>query len=578
MPVSTSQSEQDRRQGLYRVVCAVALVGCVFSLTVTILLLSNLMTIRTASPLGLTELEGMRAAFKANPADVAVQSRIRDLDWAARQFYFSGLASRRVGLLLLLGGLAVTLGSLRLMVVLRKRVPDPRDLPAPPERGELESSARWTLAGVATALLTAAIYIGFAERAKPVPRLEARVPAAGGGKSETSGALTNWVSFRGPSGSGVALSSSLPVVWDGASGSGLLWKAEVPLPGMSSPVIWGNRVFLTGATEEHREVYCFDIDTGTLLWKVEVRPDAAQTRKIPEVFKETGFAAATPVTDGQAVYSLFANGDLVAVDLCSQVLWTRDLGVPVNRYGHSSSLALYQGRVLVQYDQEAGKGTPSALLVLDAVSGKTVQCTPRQVDDSWPSPVLVTTEKGPQLVTMANTAVVGYDPASGHELWKVTCAGSDVAPSPILAGGLVIAAVTGDKVYAIRPDGHGDVTATHVVWTSDAGVADVASPVSNGELVFQVQASGLMTCLDLKTGAKVWEQGLEGEFYGSPGLAGDRIYLAARNGQVLMLKAGRAYTELGRASLGEPSDGSPVFDGNRILFRGVKHLFCVGVK
>ena len=569
---------------LYRMTLAVAVVACAFSLLVAIMLVSTSMTLKLSSPLDLTELDQLRLTLKATPADQALQVKIRDLDWMARRFYFGGLATRQTGIYLLLGGVAVSLIALRLVVVLRRRTPDPRHYQPLPDQPQAESAARWTLAGVIVAVMTVALYMGVTAT-RESPRLAGTARPTGIREiAQNRASASNepnpmdWYSFRGAAGSGVAANSNMPTFWDGANGSGIVWTAEVPLRGMSSPIVWGNKVYLTGASEERREVYCYDFATGTLLWKLEVKPDPTHVKKAPEVDKETGYAASTCVADEMSVFALFANGDLVAVDGCAQLLWSADLGLPANRYGHSSSLARYQNRILIQYDQDPDKGGTSRLMALDAGNGKALWSTPRPVSDSWPSPIVLGTSSGPQVVTVANDWIIAYHPVSGRELWKVHCAGTDVAPSPIYAGGLVLVSVTADKLYAIRPDGTGDVTASHVAWTSGDGVADVASPVSDGELLYTVNAAGMLTCLDVKSGAKVWEQGLEGEFYGSPGLAGDKLYLVSRSGQVFILKTGRHYALLGMASLGEPSDGSPVFAGDRILIRGLKTLFCIGVK
>lgn len=557
----------------YRVVWALALAAGVFTLVVAVMLVWNVIQVRAASPLAMVELDHLRTAYKANAADLALQSRIRDLDWAARQYYFSGLASRRTGLSLLFGGLALTLLSLRGLAVMGRRAVDLRGR----ERQETPSGTlRWGLAVWFFLLLALGLVVGVRNRS-PVEASLATVPSpARNAGVEMRDSESNWPSFRGADGSGTALRADPPVFWDGLSGSNIVWKQSVPLPGMSSPLVWGRRVLLTGATEEQREVYCYDLENGTLLWRVDVKSPGGNAAKVPDVNKETGFAAATPVADEHGVFALFANGDLVAVDYCARVLWTRNLGVPVNRYGHSSSLLRWHDTLIVQYDQQAGPGVASCLMGIDTATGKTRWTTPRAVEDSWPSPVLIGSAGGGQVVTVANTLIAAYAPDTGRELWHVACAGSDVAPSPIGAGALVVAAVTGDKVYAIRTDGHGDVAATHTAWRSSEGVSDVPSPVSVHDLLFLANSSGLLTCLDLKSGAKVWEQGLDAEFYGSPGVAGDRLYLVARSGQVMVLHAGREYQSCGAASLGEPCDGSPVFVGNRILLRGLRTLFCIG--
>jgi outer membrane protein assembly factor BamB len=572
--------ESPSSQALYRMACAIAVVSCAFSLLVGILLLSNTMAIRMASPLDLPELEHLRTSLKASPADEAVRNKIRDLDQVVRHLYFTGLASRRTGSLILLAGIALSLTSLKAVAILRRRQPDPREYPSATDPLQAESAARWALAAAGAVIVVVAACFIRVDR-----DLRARSDAAGTSASTATRrgapvqeAAIAWSSFRGASGSGVTSSPNFPVAWDGATGTGILWKVEIPLSGMSLPVVWGNKVYLTGASTEKREVYCYDLVTGTRLWQMEAKGIANPPKKVPEIFQDTGYAAPTSVTDDRLVCSIFANGDVIAIDPCAKLLWTLDLGLPFNRYGHSSSLAWYQDKVLIQYDQDTEKGIPSRLLALDAMTGKPVWSTLRKVSDSWSSPVVVETEKGAQLITMANDAIIAYDPASGRELWNVKCSGSDVGPSPIFAGGLVLASITGDHIYAIRPDGTGDVTATHVAWTSEDGVTDVASPVSNGELVFFAHSGGLITCLEVMTGKKVWDHHLDGEFYGSPGLAGDKLYLVARNGTVFILKAGRQFEEIGKAALGEPSDGSPVFVGDRILIRGLKTLFCIGSK
>jgi outer membrane protein assembly factor BamB len=553
--------------------CALAVVSCAFSLLVGILMISNSMAIKMASPLDLPELEHLRASLKASPADEAVRNKIRDLDQVVRHLYFTGLSSRRTGCLLLFAGIALSLASLKAVALLRRRQPDPREYPAAIDPLQSETAARWAVAVAGVVIVAGSVFWG--QVGRDLRTRSAAITSRGAPVQET--AIT-WPSFRGASGSGIAASTNFPVAWDGSTGTGILWKVEIPLSGLSLPVVWGNKVYLTGASTEKREVYCYDLATGTRLWQMEVKGIANPPKKVPEIFQDTGYAAPTSVADDRLVCSIFANGDVIATDHCATLLWTLDLGLPINRYGHSSSLAWYQDKVLIQYDQDAEKGRQSRLLALDAMTGKQVWSTPRKVSDSWSSPVVVETGKGAQLITMANDAIIAYDPSSGRELWSVKCSGSDVGPSPIFAGGLVLASVTGDRVYAIRPDGSGDVTATHVVWTSEDGVTDVSSPASNGELVFFAHSGGLVTCLDVKTGEKVWEHHLEGEFYGSPGLAGDKLYLVARNGTVFIFKAGRQFEEIGKATLGEPSDSSPVFVGDRILIRGLKSLFCIGNK
>lgn len=573
-----------RSGGLYRAAVALAVVACAFTLVVVMLVVSDLLVVRGASPLAVPELDQLRASLKVSPGNAEVRDRIRDLDHAVRLVYFQGLVSRRTGLHLLLGGAVVALASLRAMAVLRRRLPDPRTYRPSVDVREAESSARWTIAGTMVALMIVAVLlagrggmgVGGVAGAPP-SRDGGGVPGGVAVSPSSAAGEPVWPSFRGPAGAGVALApANPPVSWDVATGSNVAWRAAVPLPGLSSPVVWGNRVLLTGASDTRREVYCFDLAVGTLLWTADVGTLAPTTKPAPEIFQDTGYAAPTSVTDGRLIYSIFANGDVIALDHCAGKRWSVDLGLPVNRYGHSASLACHDGRVLIQFDQDRDKQATSKLIALDGATGRTAWTTERPVSDSWPSPILIATKTGKQWVTVANDRIAAYDPATGRELWWVTAAGHDVSPSPIFAGGLVLASITGDKTYAIRPDGSGDVTATHVAWTSEEGVSDVSSPLCDGELVYLAHSGGTLVCLELGTGKKVWEQTLDGEFYGSPGLAAGRIYLVARSGEVFIFKPGRQYEAIGKMTLGEPSDGSPVFVGDRLLIRGIKTLFCLG--
>ncbi len=579
----------------YRMVYAMAVLSCCFSLIVGILLLAGVASARISMPLDMPEIEQLRTALKENPSDDMLRNKIRDMDLVSRRFYFSGLSSIGTGSILLLGGVIFAVISLQTLSAMRKRLPDPRNYAVRPDELAAASSARWVIGGMAVVLLTAAVVSGFLWRRNVAyPSLRQAVPDEAGKKSpagqekvvvaiQPSGTspsaaeyATNWPAFRGPTGCGTASYTNLPLSWDAKTGKGIVWKVKVPLPGMSSPVVWGNRVFVTGATEKKREVYCFDTAKGTLLWSVDVDTEPGNTNRIPQVSHDTGFAAPTCVTDGRIVYSVFANGDVAAVDFCAQKIWMTGLGLPGNKYGFSACPVLYNGKVLIQFDYGGEDARTSQLIALDAATGKKVWNVPRPVTESWPSPILFDTGKGRQLVTMANEFVISHDPDSGKEIWRVKCGGSDVAPSPIFAGGLVIATVTSDLIYAIKPDGSGDVTKTHIAWQSEDGVSDVSSPVSYGELVFFAHSSGTITCIDVKTGKIVWDKSLDGEFYSSPGLSGDRIYQVARNGNVFIFRADRKYEELGKADLGEPSDCSPAFMDGRIYMRGMTNLFCIG--
>ena len=293
--------------------------------------------------------------------------------------------------------------------------------------------------------------------------------------------------------------------------------------------------------------------------------------------EETGFAAPTAVTDGRRVYAVFANGDLAAFEADGKPAWARSLGLPENPYGHSSSLAMYRNLLLVLLDQGARNDSLSVVMALEAHSGETVWQTQRPVPHSWASPIVIDAATGPQLVTCADPWVMAYDLGTGQELWRVDCLMGDVAPSPVFANGLVFAVQSGAYLAAIRPDGRGDVTGTHLVWTAEDGLPDIPSPASNGELVFLVTTyGGILTCYDAGDGKMVWEQELDTSFESSPTVVGERVYLMSTDGVMHIFAARRVYEELGRAELGEAASTCPAFQDGRIYIRGKENLYCMG--
>ncbi len=383
----------------------------------------------------------------------------------------------------------------------------------------------------------------------------------------------NWPRFRGPDGGGV-FSGDVPLSFDVKSGANIAWKAEVPDEGHSSPVIWGDRVFLSGGDEEKREVMCFDAQSGKLLWKSAVPADEnTEKAKVPD---ECGMAASTMAADGQRVFAMFTNGDLAAFTLDGTPVWTKHLGAPKNQYGHAASLLTWGGRVIVQLDQGEPDDKLSKLIAFDGATGAPAWEKPREVGASWSTPVAFEAAGKAQLITLAVPWVISYSPADGSELWRAECLDGEVTPSPVLAGGALLVVSPANKLQSIRPDGSGDVSKSHLGWIAEDGIPDVTSPVSNGELVFLLTSGGVLTCYDAKTGKKQWEQDFAEDCSASPSIAAGRVYFITRKGVLIAVEAAREFKDLARSPLGENVFASPGFARGRIFIRGVKHLFCIG--
>jgi outer membrane protein assembly factor BamB len=405
-------------------------------------------------------------------------------------------------------------------------------------------------------------------------------PAAGGTAAQTDAATLeelrqNWPRFRGADGGGVAFSTNAPESWDEQSGAGIAWKIKAPIDGYNSPLVWSNRVFISGGDAAKREVVCLDSQSGQIVWRQSVENVPSAPAQKVEVPDSTGYAASTMATDGRRVYVLFANGDLAAFTLEGRQVWAKSLGAIKNAYGHATSLATWRDRLIIQLDQGDSEEGKSKLYALDGRTGQVVWQKPRKVGSSWASPIVIEAAGKSQIIALAVPHVISYNAADGAELWRVECLNGEVTPSPIFAGGLVIVASPSEKMLAIRPDGQGDVTKTHVAWAAEDNVPDVTSPLSNGELVFTVTTAGMLTCWDIKDGKKLWEHDFEAECHASPGLAGNRLYLFTQKGNAVVVEAARQFKQLFKTDMADTFHASPAFAQDRIYLRGATNVYCV---
>lgn len=390
-----------------------------------------------------------------------------------------------------------------------------------------------------------------------------------------AGAEREWPQFRGPGGTGEATGAAPPVEWDGASGRGVVWKTAVPLPGHGSPIVWGDRVFVAGADRTRREIYCFSASDGRLLWRRAVPP--RQGGGEVRVFSGSTHAPATMVTNGRMAFAIFVDGVIAGVDMNGTLVWTRDLGPLDNNYGHASSLVMYGNGVIVQLDQGmAPEDGRSRLLALDAATGNTVWEVARPVSSSWSTPVLVRAGARELLITAAKPLVIAYDPRSGTEVWRAEVLGGEVAPAPTFGSGLVYAVNLGANLAAIRPDGSGNVTGTHIAWLGQENLPDIVSPLYSEGLLFLCTSDGTITCFDARTGTKLWEHHLDKPVSSSPVVAQRRVYLTDTEGRTIVFEVAREFRRLAANSLGEPVHATPAVVGERIFMRGERHLFCLG--
>ena len=557
--------------GWCKIAGATAVVAAAFSLLIIVVITVDYLQGVLIDTRLEKNLETLRVKLRLEPDSEPLLSQTRDLDLRIRRNRIGRLDRSRKGGYLLLGSIAALLIGVKWHDALRKKPPSPHVDPDPGPRQirQARLTRRALAAGVGVVgigglllALGSQDYLGRADKAaRSYPSSEE--------------IAENWPRFRGPGGAGISAYTNIPDKWDGKTGQGILWKTRVPLPGFNSPVVWGNRIFLSGADPNERHVYCFDAPSGQLLWTGNVAPAPPGELEYEEG-EDTGTAAPTMTTDGRRVYAIFADGAVACFDFEGKPVWTKNLGIPDISYGYASSLEMYRNLLLIQYDQGAAEDQKSRVLAFNGFSGQLVWQAQRPVPNSWTSPIVVKVEEQYQLIACGEPWVISYDPANGAELWRAECLGGELAPSPIFAAGLVLVIEPYTQLVAIRPDGRGDVTETHIAWRNDEGAPDICCPVSNGELIFMLTTEGLLTCNKTADGTKLWEQDFRVYCRASPSLAGDRLYVLSEKGVMIIIEAAAQYKELARCELGEDCHASPAFADGRIYIRAVENLYCIG--
>ncbi len=530
---------------LYRALLLTAWIAGVFCLLVCGVLVYEHFAAATNDPWKAPQLLALKDKLAAEPKNEAVQKQIRQLDLQYRRQFRHRLALDKTGGWLLLSGALVLVLAAGKSASIKTAAPLPQPkTDAAGQSLKLASRARWTVAGAG--LVIAAlfpIFSGILPSSLPAnqPAWQKLLSKPGSEQTpvEESPALSefqaNWPRFRGWDGGGV----STPLSWDATNAADILWRSAIPAPGHSSPVVWGDRVFISGGTAARRDVFCYNASTGALLWQRAIENVPGSPPIISDVPEDSGCAAPTMAADGRRVYAIFGNGDLAALNFDGSIVWTKYLGPLKNPYGFAASLAVWGNSLLIQLDQGDSRPAGSKLISLQGASGRVLWERSRPVPASWATPIIIEAAGKTQIITLANPWVIAYTLADGNELWRAKLLENEVVPSPVFAGGLALLLSPGAKLIALRPDGTGDVTTARVAWGTEENVPDIASPVSHGELVFTVTSAGIATCFEISDGKKIWETNLNTEVQASPGVAGDRLFVLGETGTLVTLQAGR---------------------------------------
>jgi outer membrane protein assembly factor BamB len=428
----------------------------------------------------------------------------------------------------------------------------------------------------------------------------------------------NWPQFRGPAASGHAAGAqTAPITW--SLDPPVNVKLNKPIPGLahSSPIVWGDRIFITTAVPKDPTEYnqqlkiglygdidpveekapyafqllCLDRVTGQLLWTQTAREGIPKTKRHPK----SSHASATPATDGEHVVAFFGSEGLYCYDFSGNLVWSKDLGVldagffrmPTAQWGFASSPVIHDGKVIVQCDTIS----QSFLAAFDVANGKELWRTARHDVPTWSTPAVLTDAQRPQIVCNGYKEIAGYDPATGKQLWKMAGGGDIPVPTPVFSDDLNLIFITNAHgpaapVYAIRSTAKGDISlkdkqaaGEHVAWSVRRGGNYMQTPLLVDNLLYCCADNGLLTCYDAKTGEVRYRQklaGASGGGFSASGIYADhKLYFTAEDGTVHVVESGPQFKLLATNSLGEPAMATPAALDGVLYFRTRSHLLAV---
>jgi len=396
----------------------------------------------------------------------------------------------------------------------------------------------------------------------------------------------NWPQWRGPAMNGTAEEKNLPVRWSAAEN--ITWKLALPDFSGSTPAVWDDRVFLNVAEGTELHLFCVDRRTGLELWKRHLGTGNAKVRK-------QNMSSPSPATDGRHVWVMTGTGILKAFDFSGREIWARDIQKDYGpfglNWGYASTPLLHRDRLFVEVIHGMKTDAPSYVLAIDALTGKTVWRVERPTDaqfespDAYTTPALVAYDGKEEVVVSGGDYVTGHDPATGAELWRAGGLNPSrdrayrLVASPMVAGGLIYVPSRVRPLIALRPGGRGDVTTSHLVWSTDQG-PDVPTPATDGKSIYILNDRGILWCRDAKTGAEIWgnQRVRPGTYSASPVVADGKLYVISEDGVVTVLDAGPAFKVLAENDMADYALSSPAVSDGQIFIRTTKFLYCIGTR
>lgn len=382
-----------------------------------------------------------------------------------------------------------------------------------------------------------------------------------------------WPRWRGPSGQGIATSSNYPDRWNATEN--VLWRTGLSGRGNSSPIVWGDYIILTTGRDAGRQLFvqAYRRSNGTLRWETEVAPGRPE-----RVHSKNGPASATPTTDGKQIFASLGGRGIVSLDFDGNILWHSEIGSINNYHGPAGSPLLYEDLLIIYQDQRGG----GFVAAYDTATGNQVWRTARNASVGWGSPIAIRVGDHDELIVSSQNTVNAYNPKTGDELWH--CGGNlfEVIPTPVVAAGLIFCASgRAGPTLAIRPGGRGDITDTHIAWSTSRGSPFIPSPVAYDGYLYTINdMSGIITCFDAATGTVMWQQRLgrairEG-ISASPVVVDNKVFVTSDDGVTFVLKTGPEFELLHTNDIGAQTLASPALVDGIWYIRTVDELIAIG--
>ena len=553
------------------------------------------------SPLETGVMETLKELNESHDDNESLKQQIRQLDLLSRKAYFVKEGQLKTGIYLLIGMALILVACLNLYYKDTKNLPD-KELD-PIDDWMTKSKSRKYLAWAAGVAAVLGIVLTVLQSVKHTPDSSPKDDGAG----EEPIAMTDTLStesiamadstatddlstdsmiavvadttviedtiptlkiasraFRGNNSSATSSARDIATAWNLGSKRNILWQSPIPKHGYNSPVITGQNVFITGADEESRELYCYDVWTGELKWTLKADGISGSPSSMPRVNADTGLAASTVATNGEQVAAIFATGDLICADMEGKRLWAKNIGLPDNHYGYASSLLMWGNTLFIQYQNNSD----ARILAFNARNGNPIWSKSAKDRISWSSPIIATLGGKSALVVMGNPAITAYNPRNGEELWRVECMSGEVGSSPASAGGVVFGASEYAKCIAI------DGATGETLWEANDYLPECSSLAATKELVFCATSYGMVCAYDAKTGEVRKEHDLETPFYSSPVIVNGRVYLFSNSGKVYIFKAS-TFDLITSFETGEKTFATPAFTDGMMVVRTDQSLYCV---